>query len=173
MPTDIKSVTYDETNIYVGTSNGKVVAVPIEHLRQGDDPNPELEQTLQTDSIATHGSPSNKDKVEGVCLGHSAVSLHAQRDNKIKTLLHIPLPAVGNDTQDCPGYASLPNLGGGARGSLGHPLYQSLIVSAGKGHIEYSSCSTEDPEDETAAARIRARNKSFQLLLWGHRSYPL
>ncbi len=165
-------MTYDERNVYVGTTSGRLVAVPLENLRQRADSEPEV---LPTDSLATHQSPwHQQDEVDGVYMDQSAVALHSQRDNKVKALLHIPIPAASVDPQEPLPFNSLPILGGhlpkmsGAGMGLGHPPYQSLLVSAGKGHTEYTSTSEEE-EDETAAARIRARDKSFQLLVWGHK----
>ncbi len=179
IPTHIKSVTYDEKSIYVGTSNGKLVAIPIENLRQSVDAEPDFVQPLPTDSMATRGSTTHQqDDVDGVYMDQSSVALHAHKDNKIKSLLHIPLATTNIDAQEASVYGSLPNFIsympklGEPGGAHELPLYQSLVVSAGKGHVEYTSTS-ETVEDETSAARVRARNKSFQLLVWGHKNVLL
>ena len=123
---------------------------------------------------------SEQDEEESVFLEQSAVSLHSHRD-KVRTLLHVVLPKSrrdltatqrgggGNNGVDC--FNSMPNLSStGYRLPLGQPLFKSLVVSIGQGHVEYSVLPPE-PElntDDTSARR--ERNKSFQLMLWGHRN---
>ena len=46
------------------------------------------------------------------------------------------------------------------------PAFKSLLVSTGKGHVEYTEEDYNlDPEEVTA---FRERKESFQLQVWGH-----
>ena len=161
VPTDIKSLVVDESNAYVGTSNGKIVAIPIKNLTE----------CANSESITL---PSVEEgSTDGIYQEQSAVCLHTQKDDKVRTLLHIPLPAAKKSSQtehQAMVYSSLPNLSSSLPPRLGAaislPLYKSFIVSAGKGHIEYSV----DPNSVEESSALRERNASFQLLVWGHRN---
>ena len=173
MPTDIKTIVADDKNIYAGTSNGKVVAIPIKHLRQEliTSRLPEVTGTEMPDENTT----TTVEETDGIFQEQSAISLHAQKDERVKTLLHIPLPANSklreetDQLSQAMAYSSLPDLASSAyRGGpiITQPLFKSLIVSAGKGHVEYST--DVESIEETSAAR--ERNEAFQLLVWGHRN---
>ena len=120
---------------------------------------------------------SEQDEEEAVFLEQSAVSLHCHK-NKVRTLLHITLPrsrrelasaSNGNSSGLC--FNSMPNLSGpGYRLPLGQPLFKSLVVSVGRGHTEYSVLPPEPEANVEDASARRERNKSFQLMLWGHRN---
>lgn len=119
---------------------------------------------------------SEHDEADGVFLDQSGVSLHCHKD-RVRALLYISLPRSRRDlTSQSPNHPqghfnSMPNLSTATyRLPLGQPLFKSLLLSVGKGHLEYSTL-LPDPEQnlEDASAR-RERNKAFQLMLWGHRN---
>lgn len=119
---------------------------------------------------------SEQDEVESVFLDQSAVSLHCHK-NKVRTLLHVMLPKSrrdvnttqqsGSNSVEC--FNSMPNLSSN-RLPLGQPLFKSLVVSIGQGHMEYSVLPPEPEQNIEDATARRERNKSFQLMLWGHRN---
>lgn len=213
----------DENMLYVGTSRGMIVAIPITslnkdtldlpltngHMTNGFDDTDEItikqelkmsaadgprrsakkleggrEKKEETDSV--NGSPSRSgypEEPEEVYLNNCALALHVQKDSRVRTLLHLKLPVKSPSELNTPSssevgalYHSLPNLNSsfGSRMSISPPImsYRSLIISAGKGHMEYS----EDPEPEdngvlpTNYNALRERNEAYQLLVWGHRN---
>ena len=236
-PTSIKCLATDDKNVFIGTSSGRVVTIPVEKLPQKQmlpSPKPPLSPkppasppqqdtnggspklrnkrsstvsggvaprkpprkgkrtkgTQTTDKLplarvrsseSSHcgGSEENdsseQDEDDSVFLEQSAVSLHCHRD-KVRTLLHVVLPrsrrellASANGSGGC--FNSMPNLSGpGYRLPLGQPLFKSLVVSIGKGHAEYSVLPPEPEQNVEDASARRERNKSFQLMLWGHRN---
>ena len=221
----------DENLLYVGTSRGRVVAIPIAGLKKGPtdlaisnghmtngfgDTGEVLEDTLKRElklSTASEVSKSPKkleqetdgnssagdgsacgsrdssgllEEPEEVYLENCALALHIQKDSRVRSLLHLKLPLKPPspsklNTPSPSGetgalYHSLPNLNSsfGSRMSISPPImsYRSLIISAGKGHMEYS----EDPEPDdngvlpTNYNALRERNDAYQLLVWGHRN---
>ena len=212
----------DENNmLYVGTSSGMVVAIPIDSLKKGvpvtnghvtngfEDSDAAREEILkrelklavtsesfkgekkseesaseETDSGGgSRNSSGLLDEPESVYLDNCALALHIQKDSRVRSLLHLKLPLKPPSTLNSPSpsetgalYHSLPNLNSsfGSRMSISPPIlsYRSLIISAGKGHMEYS----EDPEPEdngvlpTNYNALRERNEAYQLLVWGHRN---
>ena len=121
---------------------------------------------------------SEQDEVESVFLDQSAVSLHCHR-GRVRTLLHVTLPKgrcdlttqQTNSSTNGDRFNSMPNLSSaGYRLPLGQPLFKSLVVSIGKGHMEYS-IQLPAPEQNVEDASARSeKNKPFQLMVWGHRN---
>jgi len=182
-PTDIKAIVADKHMVYVGSSNGRIVAVPIDSLLKPTE-YAELddERNLEdSDDHSTAALPQGGSKVKGDAdmtarntdQEQSAVSLHTQKDNRVQSLIYIPLPtnrlSRPKDTvnlQQTTMYSSLPNLGSMYRLSISQPLYKSLLVSIGQGHVLYAP----DVESVEESSPLRERNESFQLLVWGHRN---
>lgn len=223
----IKTMVADENMLYVGTSRGMVVAIPITglnknapdvpltngHMTNGfDDTDEARELTIKRElklSTADISPKTSEKKLEGgrkeeedtnsegsspnrsgylgepeeAYLNNCALALHIQKDSRVRTLLHLKLPIKPPSELNTPSssevgalYHSLPNLNSsfGSRMSISPPImsYRSLIISAGKGHMEYS----EDPEPEdngvlpTNYNALRERNEAYQLLVWGHRN---
>lgn len=238
VPTSIKCLAVDGRNIFVGTSSGRIVTIPVNMLSQKqilpsptNTPSPpqqgspkirsKMGRETKTGSVSGETPPrkpprkgkrskgtqtidrakksstltkvrssessnfggsegndsSEHDEVDGVFLDQSAVSLHCHRD-KVRMLLHITLPRSRRDlcsppnqpgNGDC--FNSMPNLSStGYRLSLGQPLFKSLVVSIGKGHLEYSTLPPESEQNLEDVSARRERNKAFQLMLWGHRN---
>ena len=236
-PTSIKCLATDDKTVFIGTSTGRVVTIPVDKLPQKQmlpspkPPSPPKPHPSPPQQDTNGGSPklrnkrsstvsggvaprkpprkgkrskgtqtadklpltrvrssesshyggseendsSEQDEDERVFLEQSAVSLHCHRD-KVRTLLHVVLPrsrrellASANGSGGC--FNSMPNLSGpGYRLPLGQPLFKSLVVSIGKGHAEYSVFPPEPEQNVEDASARRERNKSFQLMLWGHRN---
>ena len=215
----------DESMLYVGTSRGMVVAIPIDSLKKesahvpatnghggdlmtnGFDETDEgremaLKRELKlstttnsstgggeknyeegTDGLRSSSSSGLFDEPEEVYLDNCALALHIQKDSRVRSLLHLKLPVKPPSKLSSPShsdagalYHSLPNLNSsfGSRTTISPPImsYRSLIISAGKGHMEYS----EDPEPEDTGVlptnynALRERNEAYQLLVWGHRN---
>ena len=156
---DITSVASDEETVYMGTSSGKIVAIPIQTLI----PPPEQSSTSANDEKQQF-SPLMEDLEEPASnyLSQSAVSVHAH-NRKVRSLFSIPVPesqdkAVFSSTPDLMSTASVP--------CTQRPAFKSLLVSTGKGHVEYTEEDYNlDPEEVTA---FRERKESFQLQVWGH-----
>ena len=166
-PTDIKSLLMDEKNIYVGTSNGRIVAIPVEKLRDTSSAENAINEATQNDVAS--------EEADGIFQQQSAISLHTHKDDRVKTLLHIQLPPdkPPRKRDRTLHYGSLPNLLSSSqntlyRASMVTPLIKSLILSVGKGHAEYSVSAGADTVEESSA--MRERNEAFQLLIWGHRN---
>lgn len=160
----------DENNIYAGTTTGQIVAVPARNLRRLS----AADLLVAEASIATTDGPSGAtlDEPDGVLLDQSAVAQHTHRDSKVQSLVFVPLPSkklARPDEQQVHQYRSLPNISGPLCHFPSRPLYKSLVVSLGRGHVEYSAeeCGFED----NSPARLqRGRNEAYQLLVWGHKS---
>ena len=117
-------------------------------------------------------------------LKNCALALHVQKDSRVKSLLQIQLPiqhpsgeldSTSQSSEDALKH-SLPDLPPSSfsneSGSPSIVSYRSLVISAGKGHMEYS----QDPEPKhdgklptTDYDAQREKNKEHQLLVWGHR----
>lgn len=196
MPTDITAIIADESTVYVGTSNGRMVAVPIENLCKTQDANLDVESSGGDGEIEEQSSVvvqrENRKTKGGVAVPggsggatvlvqetdkafqkQTAVSLHAQKDSKVRSLIYIPLPVSKllkpKDTavlEQTVMYTSLPNLGSMYRLNISQPLHKSLLISVGRGHVKYTS----DVECVEESSPLRERNESFQLLVWGHRN---
>jgi hypothetical protein len=133
--------------------------------------------------MRTSSSSGLFDEPEEVYLDNCALALHVQKDSRVRSLLHLKLPIkppskLSSASHSDVGalYHSLPNLNSsfGSRTTISPPImsYRSLVISAGKGHMEYS----EDPEPEDTGVlptnynALRERNEAYQLLVWGHRN---
>ena len=70
-------------------------------------------------------------------------------------------------------YHSMPNLASpcGGRIPFSPPIlsFRSLVISIGKGHIEYIG-NGEFLEKADSSEAHRERHEAFQLLVWGHKS---
>ena len=171
-PLEIKSIVADDRNIYAGTTSGQIVAVPIQNLGQ----------LSQADSLVTNASLTTPDgplsmdfeEPDGVFVEQSAVALHMHKDDKVRSLLFVPLPLQKHACQDAQivqQYRSLPNLSGPLYRFPFQPLYKSLVISVGKGHVEYSMELFGPHDEDTSKSRLlRDRNEAFQLLVWGHKN---
>ena len=188
IPTIIKTMVADESMLYVGTSQGMVVAIPIDSLSK------DSAITSTNSEIVADGAASTaiRDSVLGgintAHLDNCALALHVQKDSRVKSLLHLQLPMqhhpVANDSpSSSEGQLQhvLPNLPPQSSASfqgnyhdaalLSASGYRSLIVSAGKGHMEYSA--DKDAEDTLKLPpnynSLREKNEEHQLLVWGHK----
>lgn len=142
-----------------------------------------LVHTFRSDSPPFGGSEENDssehDEIDGVFLDQSAVSLHCHKD-RVRALIHITLPRSRRDlANQSPNqqqgngghFNSMPNLSStNYRLPLGQPLFKSLVLSVGKGHLEYSTLPSEPEQNLEDVSARRERNKAFQLMLWGHRN---
>ena len=54
--------------------------------------------------------------------------------------------------------------GGGGGGNLTHPVFNSLLVSCGKGYTDYLS----DSSVYEGSTAIREKNEAFQVMVWGY-----
>lgn len=114
----------------------------------------------------------------GPYLENTAISLHSLYDSEVLSLVSLHLPENQMSKLKTPSdpipYHSMPNLTSpfGGRVPISPPIvtYKTLILSVGKGHIEYIV--EEDPEavDESVRSALRERNEAFQLLAWGHKN---
>ena len=179
IPTIVKTMVADEAMLYIGTSQGMVVTIPIVSL--GGEDSTTTEQEVKNGEIEENGSTVNEADKE--CLNNCALALHVQKDSRVKSLLHLQLPihpqSANADSQLPPEVHdlqhSLPEVKTGSSSSAtlnaDFVSYQSLIVSAGKGHMEYS----DDPAAEDTLKlppnynTLRERNEEHQLLVWGHK----
>ena len=174
IPTIIKTMVADENMLYVGTSQGMLIAIPIDSLS-----GKELESETSSDSNVSG-------EINSVYHDNCALALHVQKDSRVKSLLHLQLPTKrrfeSNDAlptcsetsetqqlelQTLPNIISLQD----QSQSSSQSGYQSLIVSAGKGHMEYSA--DKDAEDimnlPPDYSSLREKNEEHQLLVWGHK----
>ena len=199
IPTIIKTMVADETMLYVGTSQGMVVAAPIASLSKDSSSETTARPKIKKDSgeemnVADSGSAKTHDKPVDECLNNCALALHVQKDSRVKSLLYLQLPLQPppDESSQSKEMVSLsaskppvalqeisPNLQtnnssfneDSDSGSLSLKNYRSLIISAGKGHMEYSeSPDVEDtlqlPPDYNS---LREKNEEHQLLMWGHK----
>ena len=199
IPTIIKTMVADDNVLYVGTSQGMVVAVPIDSLSKKDSTKPtEIATDLEgaTPNAKDDASSGTSGTSSATFLDNCALALHVQKDSRVKSLLHLRLPvpqhhdhSTVEDTDSSPALQSteshelqltLPNVspegqesdtGAAAAPSLLSGGFRSLIVSAGKGHMEYSA--DKDAEDMLSLPpnydSLREKNEEHQLLLWGHK----
>ncbi len=177
-PVNIKTMAADAEFLYLGTSNGKIVSVPISSLSQSSLAkwsDGSLENSKDGDSDSSGGDRRGSDSA---C--HLAVAVHKQMEGKVRTLLHVSLPqaklSMLKEAAEMLHYHSMPNLTSplGGRIPVSPPIlsFRSLLVSAGKGHVEYV-CKEEKGEDEAEQDNVevhRERHEAFQLLVWGHKN---
>ena len=170
----ISQLTKDSTNLYMGTSLGKVVTIPLsffDSFRENRDPS----------SPVTSYPPEAEGT--GILFRTSAVAVHAHRESPIQGLIHISLPegaalgaSLSSSTQNLMSSAlsatSNPNLlespplsrSSAKRGRV----YQSLLVTGGKGHKDY----IVDQDEFQESTAVRERNDAFQLMIWGYDAKP-
>ena len=172
----------DETTLYVGTSQGMVVAIPIASLsRNGSTTTKPLieEQAAETEEMDNSHS-TQTDESDSEYLNNCALALHVQKDSRVKSLLHLQLPTHPQSTPECTDSAfppkahkpqyNLPDVQTESP-SVDFMSYGSLIISAGKGHMEYGD--NPAPEDALKLppnyTTLREKNEEHQLLVWGHK----
>ena len=181
IPTIIKTMVADDNMLYVGTSQGMVVAIPIDSLSK--------ETAKPADLEEAEGAVGARDSASGginsTYLDNCALALHVQKDSRIKSLLHLQLPVqhqseLSDRTSSSHESQVLPSVpttqsqesdDGAAAVTLLSGGFQSLIVSAGKGHMEYSA--DKNAEDTLKLPpnynSLREKNEEHQLLVWGHK----
>ena len=140
--------------------------------------------------IASASYPPKTGGVDHPLFKCTAASLLTHREGSIKGLVHIPLPEsitmpmlsnsnlnLSSRSLGLLNASSMPSLlsdspplsrsvfGGG---NLMHPIFKSLLVSCGKGYIDYLSDSNEF-EGSTA---LREKNDAFQVMVWGYEKPP-
>lgn len=181
--------------LYVGTSQGMVVAAPIASLSKDSSSEttarPKIKKDLEEEmNVADSGSAKTHEKPIDECLNNCALALHVQKDSRVKSLLYLQLPLqpppddsslskemVSLSASKPPVALQESSLNNSSfnedsnSGSLSLKNYRSLIISAGKGHMEYSeSPDVEDtlqlPPDYNS---LREKNEEHQLLMWGHK----
>ncbi len=190
IPTIIKIMVADDNMLYVGTSQGMIVAVPIDSLSKKDSSKPETAAVEGATLDATKDSASDDQTNSATFLDNCALALHVQKDGRVKSLLHLQLPiqhydhSVEDTDSSTPAQSTesqlqqtLPNVSPEgqesdvAAAALLSGGYRSLIVSAGKGHMEYSA--DKDAEDMLSLPpnynSLREKNEEHQLLVWGHK----
>ena len=177
IPTIIKTMVADDNMLYVGTSQGMVVAIPIDSLSKDPAAKPE---------IVAEGATGVKNGASGginsVYLDNCALALHVQKDSRVKSLLHLQLPVQHHSelsdsllSSESQLQHTLPSISPQRQESDTDALlsggYRSLVVSAGKGHMEYSA--DKDAEDILILPpnynSLREKNEEHQLLVWGHK----
>ena len=176
----------DDTTLYVGTSQGMVVAIPIASLSgcKGIRDMQEIKETGQTQATNSALETAVEENANEQYLDNCALALHVQKDSRVKSLLHLRLPTTEPhlNSADSAKQSSLSHghqhtsvqvdsLTEGGEISGGVTRYRSLIVSSGKGHMEYS----DDPSTEDVLklppnySSLREKNEEHQLLVWGHK----
>ena len=109
-------------------------------------------------------------------LSHSAVAIHSHMDERVRDLLFLRLPEMKlsklKQASEMMQYHSLPNLASpyGGRIPISPPIlsFKSLVISVGRGHVEYVAEKGKDPGED--GSRHRERHEAFQLLVWGHKN---
>ncbi len=177
--------------MYISTTIGKIFALPLDcfsidgnyedrFIKQSSMPDP-------NDISSASYPPSATGGMDHPLFKCTASSLRTHREGPIKGLLNIPLPEnitipmLSNSSMNLSSRSvgllnasSMPSLlstdspplnrsvfGGG---NLAHPIYRSLLVSCGKGYIDYMSDSTVF-DGNTA---LREKNEAFQVIVWGY-----
>ena len=177
IPTIIKTMVADDNMLYVGTSQGMVVAIPIDSLSKDS-----AKQAAEEAEGETGVKDSASGGINSTYLDNCALALHVQKDSRVKSLLHLQLPMQQhqpevNDRTSSYETQLLPNVppqsqeSDDAASTLLSGGYRSLIVSSGKGHMEYSA--DKDAEDTLKLPpnynSLRENNEEHQLLVWGHK----
>ena len=121
---------------------------------------------------------AEEEDIDGQYLEDNAISLHTHNDSQVQSLIHLLLPdnqisKLKAPTDPVP-YHSMPNLTSpfGGRVPISPPIvsYRSLVLSAGKGHMEYVMETDNELLDESTGGALRERNEAFQMLVWGHKN---
>lgn len=172
--------------LYVTTSTGKIITMPLASL-SSKRPN-EGDTESESSQSSKSGSFPVIDRPDMYKLRTMAsISLDNHRE-AVRGIVHISLPehmsstlssSVLNlsDNSSLAPATSLPNLldtlavdstptSLTPAKSKSHPVYRSLLVSAGKGHKNYLN-NWEGLEEDTA---LRERNDAHQLMVWGFRN---
>lgn len=172
-------------SLYVTTSTGKIIIMPLEVVMNEDERDTESSNSSKSGSFPSVNTP---DMYQIRTM--SAISLNNHRGD-VRGILHIPLPenmgpslengfsssALNSTGMSSLGPAtSLPNLlvdsVASSNSTLSsvtptrlssRPVYRSLLISAGKGHKNYL-LEGEGMEEDTA---LRERNDAHQLMVWG------
>ena len=111
-------------------------------------------------------------------LSHSAVAIHAHMDERVRDLLFLKLPEMNlsklKQAAEMMQYHSMPNLASpyGGRIPISPPVlsFRSLVISVGRGHVEYVEEKGGEEEKGEGNAGHRERHEAFQLLVWGHKN---
>lgn len=166
----------DHHNLVIGTSTGKIMAMPLCSLCEGD--------MGGTGSVYGIAVPPTMSAKEFQLLATSTVSLHSHRDERVVGLIHVPLPEntiLMGSTLNVMQSVSASLAGGsltalheaGLQDSLISPphqqsqsKYHSLLVSAGKGHRDYQLDTDSHISEDSFALRERA--EAFQVMVWGY-----
>jgi len=165
----------DSDFLYLGTSNGHIVTVPIPSLTQ---PSAVKWDVVDDDETNTKTDSKSAETLISESVPHSAVAVHRQMEGRVQTLLHVRLPGTKlsklKEAAEMLHYHSLPNLHSplGGRIPISPPIlsFRSLVVAAGKGHMEYVSKDEEVEKTEEVLEVYRERNEALQLLVWGHKN---
>ena len=171
----ISSLTVDHHSLMIGTSTGKIMAIPLSSLFEDD----AGESGLVYD--ACHQSAVSTREWQ---LATSTVSLHSHRDERVVGLVHISLPECATltgstldlvqSTSTLLAASSLTALHeAGLQDSIlmssphqqGQSKYHSLLVSAGKGHRNYQIDMDNHAAENSA---LRERSEAFQVMVWGY-----
>ena len=181
IPTIIKTMVADEAMLYIGTSQGMVVTIPIASL--GSEDSTTSKQEIEDGEMKENGNTANDTDKGLKCLNNCALALHVQKDSRVKSLLHLQLPVHPQSTDaDSQFPNELHNLqqhslsdvkteSSLAETSTDFRSYRSLVISAGKGHMEYS----DNPAAEDTLKlppnynTLREKNEEHQLLVWGRK----
>lgn len=118
-----------------------------------------------------------KAMAETHCLQCSAVALHSHLDERVRDLIFLKLPELSlsklKQAAEMMQYHSLPNLASpyGGRIPISPPIlsFRSLVISVGRGHVEYVEEKEEDAGEDGNTGIHRERHEAFQLLIWGHK----
>ena len=171
----IKSMVADSDFLYLGTSNGHIVTVPIPSLTQPSS----VKWGVDGDNTAdTKTDSKSSEPLMAKSVPHLAVAVHRQMEGSMHTLLQVKLPGTKlsklKEAAEMLRYHSLPNLHSplGGRIPVSPPIlsFRSLVVAAGKGHVEYVSKDEEGEKTEEVMEVHRERNEAFQMLVWGHKN---
>lgn len=168
----------DSDFLYLGTSNGKIVSVPVASLTQPSSINwnESSQENLNTEKTNSKSFVTDSESVP-----HVAVAVHRQMEGRVRSLLHVSLPRTKlsklKEAAEMLHYHSLPNLTSplGGRIPISPPIlsFRSLIISAGKGHVEYVAREEKGGDEEDSVQVHRERHEAFQLLVWGHKNTML
>ena len=176
--------TYD--SLYVTTSTGKIIIMPLEAILTEDERDTESSNSSKSGSFPSVNMP-DMHRIRTM----SAISLNNHRGD-VRGIIHIQLPEnTGPSLEN--GFSSSSALNSTGMSSLGpatslpnllvdsvassnsalpsitptrlssRPVYRSLLISAGKGHKNYL-LEGDGMEEDTA---VRERNDAHQLMVWG------
>ena len=195
IPAIIKTMATDDVTLFVGTSQGMVVAIPITSLDKCSEDifgKQKIEETKETGVVDnTQSEKAMGENGDEQYFDNCALALHVQKDSRVRSLLHLRLPtskpATHSDTADRVSQSSsqhelqhsVPSstlvnpssFGSGVDSSGMARPYRSLLVSSGKGHMEYSGDKNAEDTLKLPANynSLREKNEEHQLLVWGHK----